>query len=73
MGHKIHNSYDCLDRGDEEVGGIKDAVLFSGGMMEALTGTGLGLGEEPEFRSGFVDFEVSLRYPYGYKGRELGI
>ena len=45
-------------RGDEEDGGIEDAALFSGRMMEALTGTGPGLEEEPEFRSGLVDTEV---------------
>ena len=41
--------------------------------MGALTGTDPDLGEQPEFSSGFVDFEVSLRCLYGYKGPELGI
>lgn len=59
--------------GDEEDGDLRDTVLFSGEMMEAPTGTGPGLGEEHEFSSGLVDFEVSLRCLCGYKGLELGI
>lgn len=44
--------------GNEEHGGVEDTALFSGRMMEALTGTGPGLEEEPGFRSGSVDVEV---------------
>ena len=51
-----------------------DEALFSGCMVEALTGTGPQVWrEEPEFSFGLVDFEVSLGCPCGYKGLGLGI